>query len=144
MTEAHPSKSSFNQYPEYNCSNQMYSLVIYRAKVLGHLPSCTQNNIVVSDDPLVWLLKKFKTNGSMVGLGICVPLRDVVPKPCISQGICSHALTREWMLLARQCSWGLELGPSPPVCVTHRLDCEHRCWQHLWTMLTMVIVEKGF
>lgn len=78
----------------------MHSLVIYRAKVVGYLPSCTQNNIVVSDDPLVWLLRKFKTNGSMVGLGTRVHLRDVVPKPCISQGICSYALTQEWMLLA--------------------------------------------
>lgn len=53
-------------------------LSFFTARVVGYLPSSTQNNIVASDYPLVWLLKKFKTNLSVVGLKIHSPLRNVV------------------------------------------------------------------
>lgn len=53
-------------------------LSFFIARVAGYLPSSTQNNIVASDYPLVWLLKKFKTNLSAVGLKIHSPLRNAV------------------------------------------------------------------
>ena len=48
------------------------------ARVVGCLPSSTQNNIVACDYPLVWLLKKFQTNLSVVGWRIHWLLREVV------------------------------------------------------------------
>lgn len=59
-------------------------LSFFIASVVGYLPSSTQNNIVASDYPLPWLLRKFKTNVSIVGLRIHLPLRDVVMDSLIS------------------------------------------------------------
>lgn len=67
-------------------------LSFFIARVVGYLPSSTQNNIVASDYLLAWLLKKFKTNLLIVGLRIHSPLGDVVMDSCISWRICSHAL----------------------------------------------------
>lgn len=63
----------------------MHLLVIFFiARVVGYLPSSTQNNIVASDYPLAWLLHKFKINVLIVGLRIHWPLRNVVMDSCIS------------------------------------------------------------
>lgn len=78
MILAHLSKSSFNQYPEYNCLNLMHSLVIFYSSVVGYLPSSTQSNIVANDYLLAWLLRIFKINLSVVGIEIHSPPRNVV------------------------------------------------------------------
>lgn len=107
MTQAHLSKSGFNQYPEYNCSNQMHLLVIFFiARVVGYLPSSTQNIIVASDYPLAWLLREFKTNLSIVGLRIQSPPINVVMDPAFLENSVSiyNSLAQGLLFAATLCS----------------------------------------
>lgn len=86
------------------------------ARVVGYLPSSTQNNIVASDYPLAWLLRKFKTNLSIVGLRIHSPLINVVMDPAVLEKSVSvyNSLAQGSLFAATLCSspscWGLEPG----------------------------------
>lgn len=85
------------------------------AGVVGYLPSSTQNNIAASDLPLAWLLRKFKTNLSIVGLRIHSPLTDVVMDPAFLEKSVPvyNSLAQRWLFAATLCSltcWRLEPG----------------------------------
>lgn len=135
MTPAHLSKSSFNQYPEYNCLNQMHLLVtffFFIARVAGDLPSSTQNNIVASDYPLAWLLKKFKTNWSIVSLRIHLPLRNVVMDSGISWKICCCTLVQGWLFAATLRFFSVLLGIRTWVLAFRK----HSSHPELWVLTT--------
>lgn len=86
----------------------MHLLVIFFfiARVVGYLPSSTQNNIVASDYPLAWLLREFKTNLSIVGLRIQSPLINVVMDPAFLENSLSiyNSLAQGWLFAVILCS----------------------------------------